>query len=211
MEEAAQMHILFLENQIRYHENQIGWSADNPVKQKQHFALMSGMRGAADYIRNHSNSATPSVENNIRDRNNQAIKSTNKEVPTLTTKSRLSRGEPKFEILGSRLFAHYERGRPAHIAVTENDFKLIVEALGKKADASGRVHWVSEALKDLQKVRSGIYDQKVQIVRKFLIKMGILEAATQTTIYIINPKIPLPQQAAAAWQKLQQMKVQKSS
>lgn len=207
MEDAAQMHILFLENQIRYHENQIGWSADNPVKQKQHFALMSGMRGAADYIRNRSIAATPSLEKDVRDGNNQTLKSA--DAPTATTKSRISRGEPKFEILRNRLLAHYERGKPSHFTITENDFKLIVEAFGQEADTSGRILWRREALEDLKRERSGINDHKVQIVRKFLIKMGILEAATQTTIYIVNTKIPLPQQAATAWQKLQQAKMSK--
>lgn len=211
MEDAAQMHILFLENQIRYHENQIGWSADNPVKQKQHFALMTGMRGAADYIRSRSNSVMSPLENDIRIGNNQVLKPANKDLPTVTTKSRVSRGEPKFEIFKNRLVAHYERGRPDHIAVTENDFKLIVEAFDKEADTSGRIHWGNEALKDLKKVRSGIYDQKVQIVRKFLIKMDVLEAETQTIIYIVNTKTSLPLQAAAAWQKLQQMKILKDS
>lgn len=205
MEDAAQMHVVFLENQIRYHESQIGWSADNPVKQKQHFALMSGMRGAADYIKNHSNPTTPPSENNTHDGNSQIFKPTNKDLSTVATKnrvSRLPRGEPKFEILRNKLLALYDRGNPDRVAITETDFKLIVKAFAEEADASGRILWSKEALKDLQKSRSGIHEQKVQIVRKFLIQAEILEAETQATIYIVNQKTPLSQQADAAWTKL---------
>jgi hypothetical protein len=212
MEDDAQMHILFLENQIRYHENQISWSADKPVKQKQHFALMSGLRGAAEYIRNHSNPAIPPSKNDIRDENKQAQQHANKDVLTVTKKSRLSRGEPEFEILRSKLLTHYpknERSGPDPIIVSESDFKLIVEAFAKETDSSGRIRWGNEALKDLKEIRSGIHESKVQRVRKFLIKMGVLEAETQTSIYIVNTKIPLLQQATAAWQKLQQMKMLK--
>jgi hypothetical protein len=148
------------------------------------------------------------------DTHNGIVKSTNKDPSTATTKSRIprvSRGEPKFEIFRNKLLALYERGSPDRIAVTENDFKLVVEAFSKEADASGRILWGKEALKDLQKARSGIHEQKVQIVRKFLVKMGILEAETQAMIYIVNQKIPLSQQADTAWRKLQQMKESKGS